>query len=111
MADVTSFLLASPLLLLALFAKAPPAPQSSVPPEASDLGAERCVDCHASIVAAYAQTGMARALGPLLAGEFEGLAEVPAGLQGPLLERLAAVWLGSIAVNQLVPPRDVLRLA
>lgn len=48
-------------------------------PSAADLGAERCVDCHAAIVADYAGTGMARALGPLAAGELDGLAPVEAG--------------------------------
>lgn len=48
-------------------------------PTAADLGAERCLDCHAATVEAYARTGMARALGPLAAGEFDGLREVPAG--------------------------------
>ncbi|HVS18810.1 MAG TPA: cytochrome c3 family protein, partial [Planctomycetota bacterium] len=48
-------------------------------PGPADLGAERCVDCHAATVASYARTGMARALGPLAAGELEGLGEVAAG--------------------------------
>ncbi len=37
---------------------------------------EACADCHESIVASWANTGMARALGPVRAGEFEGLAQV-----------------------------------
>lgn len=51
-------------------------------PSAADLGAERCLDCHAATVEAYARTGMARALGPLAAGEFDGLGEVDAGVEG-----------------------------
>lgn len=41
------------------------------------IGAQ-CVDCHAEIVTAYRATGMARALGPISAGELTALAPVVA---------------------------------
>jgi len=42
-------------------------------------GAELCVDCHEDVVASYARTGMARALGPVEPGELDGLGELASG--------------------------------
>jgi hypothetical protein len=65
-------------VLLAALSGALQGPAGPVPTP-PDLGAERCVDCHASVVADYARTGMARALGPLAPGEVAGLEPVAAG--------------------------------
>jgi hypothetical protein len=48
---------------------------------AEALGAEVCADCHSAIVESYCQSAMARALGPIEAGELEGFGttEVPGG--------------------------------
>ncbi len=40
----------------------------------------------------------------------DAMVEMPDGLQAPLLERLPAVGLSSIAVNQSLLPRRALRL-
>lgn len=45
---------------------------------ASSAGAELCIDCHEDIVTSYAESAMARALGPVTPAELEGLA----GLDG-----------------------------
>ena len=97
--------MASSLLLrVALFlavASVGHASQGSTPAASpSSLGAERCADCHASLVESYARTGMARAMGPLVEGEVSGLAPVedqPAGLTYELSEsstgaRLTESW-------------------
>ena len=47
----------------------------SAPPDDAGIG-DACEDCHASVVASYRATGMARALGALRPGEFEGLGVV-----------------------------------
>lgn len=70
-----------PAVLIASSAGAGPLPQGRAP-TAADLDAERCVDCHAATVEAYARTGMGRALEPLIASEFEGLGRVDAGHAG-----------------------------
>jgi predicted CXXCH cytochrome family protein len=73
---------ASSWLVLALAALAQGREPVGPAPSAADLGAERCVDCHAATVEAYGRTGMARALGPLAAGELDGLERVESGLEG-----------------------------
>lgn len=80
---------AFPLLLLGLLGWAAAASEPAQDPDAGERtapqrsraarmppGAEACVDCHPKIVADYAETGMARALGPLEPGEFAGLEPV-----------------------------------
>ncbi|MFN0245229.1 MAG: tetratricopeptide repeat protein [Planctomycetota bacterium] len=51
------------------------------PASRSAIG-ERCVDCHAAIVASYRKTGMANALNPVQSGEVRGLAPVADGPSG-----------------------------
>lgn len=77
-------MLLAALTLLALAQGATPSPAALAPasPDAEALGAARCVDCHEAIVASYARSGMARALGPIAPGELAGLAEVAAGDTG-----------------------------
>jgi predicted CXXCH cytochrome family protein len=77
--SITALALLLPALV-ALDARGSQSTPSS--PDATALGAERCVDCHAATVASYARTGMARALGPIEAGELAGLGPVPAGETG-----------------------------
>ena len=55
-------------------------PQGEPSPRAALLA--RCADCHPSEVAAYARTGMARALEPLRPGELAGLAPVAESATG-----------------------------
>jgi hypothetical protein len=46
-------------------------------PSAAELQAESCADCHAREVEGYRHSAMARALGPIEAGELAGLPETP----------------------------------
>jgi predicted CXXCH cytochrome family protein len=87
--------LGSLCLLAVSLAAGPPAP--SVPRVADDpvIGAD-CADCHPAVVASYARSGMARALGPLVPGELDGLAPVEdaaAGLAYRLEESAGSGWL------------------
>jgi hypothetical protein len=52
------------------------APSFQAPP--SEVGAELCLDCHEEIVQAYAESAMARALGPVSPAELTELAALPA---------------------------------
>lgn len=52
-----------------------PGPFRSRSPSAAELGAEACADCHAREVEGYRHSAMARALGPIEAGELAGLPE------------------------------------
>lgn len=57
------------------------APASATPAKRSAIG-ERCVDCHASIVASYRKTGMASALKSVHGGDVSGLVPVADGSSG-----------------------------
>ncbi len=61
------------MLVAALILASLSSPQAGPGPEREALLA-RCAECHPSECASYARTGMARALEPLRAGEFAGLA-------------------------------------
>src|SRR5262245_9143581 len=59
----------------------PPSQTLAPSTTASTIGT-RCLACHESIVRSYRETGMARSLEPLRAGEFKGLAPVADGGTG-----------------------------
>ena len=65
-------------------APAAPAPLAAALARTDDAPGAACRDCHPAIVEDYRASGMARALGPLLPGELEGLAPVRDAAGGAL---------------------------